>query len=268
MLAFSLIVCAFGQAEPPMWLTDYPKAASLAKEQRKDLLIHFRKDATLEKALEAPELREKLSRFVCVNLPMDATINGEKLIQKDPFAPMRKNPGLCIISLHDGKLPTHDKVISVHPLINDDKRWELGIKEIGIILDLPAKATLTQRSLIYALTVHPDAPKSIQAIAHPAFLAHANTHSVVQAEKMELHHADLPAVIKRLAEEAEGVKGGSEVVAMTSGGELLDGCHTCVKAWKNSEPHWTAIMAEHKYYGYDIVKAANGAWYATGIFGD
>ncbi len=38
---------------------------------------------------------------------------------------------------------------------------------------LPAFATLSQRSMIYAIRVHPEVPQSVFSMCHPAFLEHA-----------------------------------------------------------------------------------------------
>lgn len=271
MLSLSLLAFALSAADPTAWHTDFLKASLLAKEQKKDLVIHFRADSALDNAFDSPEVRERLARFICVRLPMAYVYKGEKMIERDPLAAMMKKPGLCVVSRHDDSLPTHDSVISAHPIVGSDYRWAptLGAREIGIALDLPIKATLSQRSMIFAITVHPDGPRSVYGSAHSGFLSHAGSHSDRQASMRNQHHADLGAVMRNIG----GVSGASEVVAeswgnVVGGEHVLEACYSCVDAWRHSAGHWRSIMSEHRYFGYDIARGANGTWYGTGIFGD
>lgn len=257
------------------WHSDFLTASLLAKEQKKDLIIHFRDNNGLDDAFESPEVKERLKRYVCVRLPLDYVYKDEKMIERAPLAAMQQKPGLCIVSRHDEALPTHDQVISAHPMVGSHYRWvpSLGVKEIGTILDLPAQATLSQRSMIYAVAVHPDAPKSVHGFAHPAFLAHAEMHSGRQAAMQTQHHADLGAVMRSLSGQLGGAGNASEVVAESwgkvVGGEyLLEACYSCVDAWRHSTGHWRSVMTQHRFFGYDIALGPNGTWYATGIFAD
>jgi hypothetical protein len=272
LMTLTLIVSA---NDSTSWHSDFLTASLLAKEQKKDLIIHFRDNNALDDALESPEVRERLKRFVCVRLSLDYIYKNEKMIERAPLAAMQQRPGICIVSRHDESLTTHDQVISAHPLVGSHYRWvpSLGAKEIGAILDLPAQATLSQRSMIYAIAVHPDAPKSVQGSAHPAFLAHAEAHSGRQAAMQNQHHADLVATMRNLSGQVGGTGNASEVVAESwgrvVGGEvLLEACFSCVDAWRHSTGHWRSVMTEHRYFGYDIALAPNGTWYATGIFAD
>jgi hypothetical protein len=280
MFALSLLTIAISaqpsqSSQPIVWYDDFLRASLLAKEQKKDLVVHFRADESLDKAFEALEVRERLQRHVCVRLPIDYVYKGEKMLERAPLAAMLRKPGLCVVSRHDETLLTHDHVVSAHPLVGSDYRWapSLGAKEIAIILDLPPKATLSQRSMIFAITVHPDEPKSVFGSAHPSFLGHAESHSGRQAAQGVQHHANIAVVMGQLGSQVGGVGGASEVVAeswgrVVGGEHLLEACYSCVDAWHHSAGHWRAIMGQHKFFGYDIVESANGTWYATGIFAD
>jgi hypothetical protein len=140
---------------------------------------------------------------------------------------------------------------------------------MAIILDLPAKATLSQRSMIYAVTVHPDGPQSVNGSAHPAFLGHAEAHSGRQAALRNQHHANLLEAMRVLGGQVGGVGNASEVVAESWGNEsVLEASYSCVDAWRCSTGHWSAVMGQHRYFGYDIAQGSDGKWYATGIFAD
>jgi hypothetical protein len=247
------------------------KASLLAKEEKKDLVVHFRADESMDNALDAPEVQQRLKQFVCVRLPVDYIYKGEKMLDRAPLADMLKKPGLAIVSRHDESLPYHDHLISAHPQVASHYRWapSLGAREICIILDMPPTATLSQRSMIFAITVHPDAPKSVHCSCHAAMLEHAESHSNRQASMGNQHHANLIAVMGSLGTRVGAVGGASEVVAESWGGEhVLEASYSCVDAWRHSAGHWGAIMSRHRFFGYDIGLSRNGKWYATGIFAD
>jgi len=65
--------------------------------------------------------------------------------------------------------------------------------------------------------------------------------------------------------------GASEVVAeswgrVVGGESVLEAAFSCVDAWRGSPGHWGSVSRQHRYYGYDICRGANGTWYACGIF--
>src|SRR5207244_390469 len=99
-------------------------------------------------------------------------------------------PGLVVVNYHNKKLPTYACPISVHPLSSSRYRWvpAYGVEQVKVTLDLPAAASLSQRSMIYAIRVHPEVPQSVFAACHPAFLAHAEAHSQRQAGMQRQHH--------------------------------------------------------------------------------
>jgi hypothetical protein len=275
MLSLSVLALALGTAQP-VWHDDYDRAYQRAIKEKKDLLIHFRADSRLDDALADDGVRERLANFVCLRLPASFEYQGKRLIDHDALAEMSGRPGLAVVSLHDAELPTHETVISAHPLQGSRYHWvpSYGAKEVRHVLDLPAKATLTQRSMMYALLVHPERPRSVFGRAHPAFLGHAAQHSARQASMRHQHHADLIGAINRMGGEmGVGLGNGSEVVAeswgMVVGGEnVLEAAFSCVDAWRHSPSHWSAVVGAHRYFGYDLARGSNGTWYATGIFAD
>ena len=221
-------------------------------------------------------MKERLANYIYLKIPAAYEYEGRRLLDYPALREMMGRPGLAVISFSDADLPTHGAVISVHPFVGSRYHWvpRYGVNEVRAILELPPTATLTQRSMIFAIRVHPERPQSVFAQAHPAFLGHAARHSLRQASILRQHHADISAASNQLQNEAGvGIGGASEVVAeswgMVVGGEnVLEAAFSCIDAWRHSPGHWGAVSRPHRYFGYDIAKGSNGTWYATGIFAD
>jgi len=275
MLSVTLLSLLCATAEPK-WHADYDQAAAQAKKEKKDLLICFQTDDTLAETLKNEEVRKRLRDYVCLRVPASYEYDGQRLLDHPALEGMMGKPGLAVVSFHDTDLPTYRQVISAHPLVGSRYGWVPGYgpSEIVTILDLPRTATLGQRSMIYAIRVHPERPRSILGKAHAAFLGHAARHSQRQAALQRQHHADIIAASGRMAAESgEHVSAGSEVVAeswgrVVGGENVLEAAFSCVDAWRHSSGHWGAVSRPHRFFGYDIARAANGTWYATGIFGE
>lgn len=258
----------------PVWLSEYAQASRLAQKEKKDLLIYFRADQQLDAVFADPSLRERLAKIVLLRVPTDYEFKGERLLNHPALVEMMGKPGLAMVSLHDKDLPTFNTAISVHPLVGSRYGWVpgYGASEVAAILDLPRDATLSQRSMIYAVSVHPERPQSVLGRAHPALLGHTQRHSIRQATMNNQHHANIVAAGQQImAETGEPIFNQSEVVAQSwgnfVGGEnVLEACFSCIDAWRHSPGHWNAVAGVHRYYGYDIAKAASGTWYATGFF--
>ncbi|GIW79761.1 MAG: hypothetical protein KatS3mg105_1568 [Gemmatales bacterium] len=263
-------------AAQPAWYSDYRDAYLEAKKQKKDLLIYFREQGQLDHVFDDADIKKKLSRFVCLKLPTDYVHKGERLLDHSAFEDMLGKPGLVIINLHDPESPFYKAIISAHPLVRSRYRWvpDYGKREIGIILDLPSHLSLTQRSMIYALRVHPENPKSVFGEPHAAFMDHCAWHCDRQASMMNQHHADLIGASRRIGLRLRRqLRNASEVVAeswgkVVGGENVLEAAFSCVDAWRHSPSHWGAVSSYHRYFGYDLSRARNGTWYATGIFAD
>lgn len=278
MLSLSLLglVLAAAEPAPALWHKDYAQAYKLARETKKDLLIHFYDDDGMDAILRDPEVVARLKKFVCLELHMSYAYKGERLLDHSSLEDMLGRPGFIIVSLHDDSLDFFQEVVSAHPFVRSRYGWvpDYGLEEVKVMLDLPAHATLTQRSMIYAIQVHPERPRSVYAESHPAFLAHARRHSWRQASMRRQHHADILAAWRTLeGETGGGIGGPSEVVAeswghVVGGENVLEAAFSCVDAWRHSSGHWGAVSRAHRYFGYDIARSDNGTWYATGIFGD
>ena len=125
----------------------------------------------------------RLQRFVCLQLPLGYEHQGQRLLDHSALSEMMGRPGLVVVSYHDDKLPFYQEAVSVHPFVRSHYHWvpEYGVNAVCTILDLPPEATLTQRSMIYAVSVHPERPRSILARLNAALFDHAQRHSRRQA---------------------------------------------------------------------------------------
>lgn len=276
MLAFVPLMLVL-TATQSSWHVDYGKACVQAIKERKDLVIHFRDEAgRLDGALDDPEMKKILGRFVCLRVPESYKLKDKRLLDYPALDEMMGKPGLVIVSYHDKDLPYYQAAISVHPLASSHYAWvpDYGVDQVKVILDLPATATLSQRSMIYAIRVHPERPCSVHSTCHPAFLDHARSHSHRQAETRRQHHADIISAASRLQSQVgEALSGTSEVVAeswgrVVGGENVLEAAFSCVDAWRHSPGHWSAVSRAHRYFGYDIARSDNDTWFATGIFAD
>ncbi len=268
------LFCLVLSAAEPAWHKDYDQAVDRAIKEKKDLVIVFQSKNELDDVLQHADVHKRLARFVCLKVATAYKYQGKPLLDYPALEDMMHKPGFVIISYHDDKLATHGHVISAHALAASRYRWApaYGADQVKLILDLPATCTLGQRSMIYAIRVHPERPQSVSSELHPAFLKHAQTHCQRQAGMQRQHHANLGAAMAALQNQVNiGISGASEVVAeswgrVVGGENVLEAAISCVDAWRQSPGHWGAVARQHRFYGYDIARAANGTWYATGIF--
>jgi hypothetical protein len=253
------------------WETDYLRAMDLANQKRKMLVIVFHdphdpQSQRLEsESLVSPDVLEKLQDVVCLRLRMDAKVNVEgkdvALLQQPALVEMLGRPGVAIADFVHADPKLHGYIVSVFPLAGN---MFYGPAEMKVILDLPP-GTLTQRTLIYAVRIHPERPASAAGAPDNRLLDEAESHSQYQANiRLQGHHgwnARFPRISAML--------GGSprEVCAESWPGQrLVESAIECVRCWRLSSGHWNAVQAQTRAFGYDMKLGANGVWYATGIF--
>jgi hypothetical protein len=261
-------------ATSPAWHTDYDKATQEAMRQRKDLVVCFYDGDNVGDLWKNADVQKRLQKFVCLKVPASYKYGDQRLLDHTAFREMSGKGGIAVIRLADASCPNYQTLISAHPFVASRYRWapNYGSTEVCTILDMPAWCSLSQRSMIFAVKVHPERPRSIECECHPALMGHAQRHSITQASMQNQHHANLIAVSSRLQGEAGiGFGSASEVVAeswgnFVGGENVLEAAFSCVDAWRQSPGHWGAVSRTHRVFGYDIAKGANGTWYATGIF--
>ncbi|HWC91011.1 MAG TPA: hypothetical protein VG433_15185, partial [Pirellulales bacterium] len=128
--------------------------------------------------------------------------------------------------------------------------------------------TLTQRTLVFAVRIHPERPASTVGQLLPVLAEEAKTHSNYQAAIQVQGHHHWDARFQRLSTVLPAGLQGREVCAESWPNErLVDAAVDCVDCWRQSSGHWSAVSARHPVFGYDMRRGANGIWYATGVFG-
>jgi len=260
------------------WLTDYGEARTTAANEGKMLLIFFcdaAKDGPCEhgnrfeqETLSDPVVRGKLQEYVCARLPLDTRIECEDaeiaLLDHAAFAEMHGKPGIAILDFAHKDLKHFGRVVSAFPLT--ERLWYTPA-QMAAILDLPP-GTLTQRTLIYAVRIHPERPASTQGQPDPYLLEEAESHAQYQAAiRLQGHHrweTRFPRINARLQ---RGLVVSEVCAESWPGDNLVEAAIECVRCWRCSAGHWNAVRAPQRVFGYDMKCGRNGVWYATGIFG-
>ena len=256
------------------WHSDYREAYQEAEQQGKMLLIHFvaaqggaSGDERLRDHLNKHEILASLKSYVLARLPVDATIqlDGEplRLLNHASFAEMHGAAGLAIVDLKNDQHDYYGHVVSAFPMTGGN-RYDLA--SISTILDLPG-GTLTQRTMIYAVRMHPERPRSTSGEFHSVLAEEAEQHSRHQASIRLQGHHNWETRFHRINRRIGSGASATEVVAESwSGQDLVEAAVECVHSWRQSPGHWRAVRGRHRLFGYDIKRGSNGTWYATGIF--
>lgn len=264
-----------GEPTAPVVHTDYNKAMQEAVQSRKMMFIYFydprmtaarRAFETL--TLSQLEIQEKLKRYVVARLPIDAriTVDGQplELLSHAAFTEMLGRPGVAVIDLAHARAEYFGHVVSTFPF-TPGKYYRK--EALSIILDLPP-GTLTQRTMIYAVRIHPEGPASTQGQFHSVLAEEAKSHAYYQASIQVQGHQSWDARFQRINSKLPTGVLVQEVVAESWPNEnLVEACVDCVDSWRQSPGHWGAVRSRHPLFGYDIKRGRNGIWYATGIFG-
>ncbi|MEE8451403.1 MAG: hypothetical protein V3R99_05785 [Thermoguttaceae bacterium] len=289
VVVWSLLCCkgdlaaapAGGEASPhdsvPIeirWHTDYGQAFAEARLEGKMLLLHFCElsDRLCEDfetgTLTDPMIASKLREYVCAKLPLDTkiTIDGKEstLLEHGVFREMLGRPGVAILDFVHREAPYHGCVVSTFPITDE---LSYPPERMAAILDLPP-GTLTQRTLIYAVRIHPERPSSTEGRIDANLVKEAESHSRYQARIRLQGHHHWSTRFHRINAKLPGGLLACEVAAESWPGEkLVEAAIECVRCWRFSSGHWSAVSAHHDFYGYDMKRGSNGIWYATGIFG-
>jgi hypothetical protein len=262
-------------ADEVVWHGNYRQAITVARNEGKMLLLRFfdpQGDEMCQRldteTLTDGAVRRKLRDFVCARLPLDAriTMDGKEkvLLQQTAFREMFGRPGVAILDFADRRAGTYGDVISTFPIT---RKLRYTPRQMLVILGLP-RGTLTQRTLIYAVRIHPDNPASTGGEVDALLLEEAASHSKYQARVRQQGHHRWNTRFQRITARLRKGLVAKEVCAESWPGEtLVEAAIECVRCWRSSAGHWKAVRARHELYGYDMKRGANGVWYATGIFG-
>jgi hypothetical protein len=243
-----------------------------ADQQRKEAGAAGDSIVNVEKSLNEPGIREKLDGYVFAKLPLDAEIvskgNKVKVLSHGAFSELHNAAGIAVIDMKHTDEDYYGYVVSVLPF-TPGKYYRFRPSHLETLVDLP-KGTLTQRSMILAVRIHPEHPASTTGEEDPVLLTEARDHSKYQAQVHALGHQDWESRFHRIISKllGRGTPGApTEVVAESwPNQDLMDSCVDCVASWRQSDGHWSAVKAQQAGYGYDIRQSDNGIWYATGIF--
>ena len=187
---------------------------------------------------------------------------GATLVTDPGLVAMRRGPGIFVV---DHAHPEYaGRIVSILPR-TPGKYYRFQPAHIDALAGLPT-ASLTQRSLILAVRIHPEGPRSTEGSCDPVLCDEAAAHSAHQASLRRQGHHGWDARSRRIAG-GMGAGAASEVCAESwPDQDLLDSCVDCVASWRQSSGHWNAVRSPQAAYGYDLRRGSNGIWYATGIF--
>jgi len=265
------------QAPVIQWHCDYAKASALAKAEKKMLLIVFYatgrdrcRDCFLCQSVPQAlaERPERAERYVWLMQPLNAAakIDGKltRLLSHPSFAHMHQQQGIAIVDYENPDTPHYGYVVSQFPFLRGRYYTSFAL---GTILDLPP-GTLTQRTMIYAVRTHRERPRSTEGYFSPVLAEEAERHSLRQAQmRVQGHHSWESRFHQINARLGQGMR-ATEVVAESWPGEtLVEAAEECVRSWRQSSGHWSAVSRPHRAWAYDMKRGQNGIWYGTGIFG-
>lgn len=257
------------------WHEDYAEAMDEAEVEARMLLIFFyatgenaTRDAFERESLSDPDVRQLLKNFTLCRLPVDATIRVDgvetTLLEHPAFGEMQRHQGIAILDYANwDNEDVYGHVVSTFPFLRGKYYRPEALK---VILDLPV-GTLTQRTMIFAVRMHPERPQSTEGEWNPILRSEAESHSYHQARIRSQGHHRWGFRFNRIISRLAGGATAQEVVAESWPGQgLVEACHDCVHSWRQSSGHWSAVRSRHSAFAYDIKRGANGVWYATGIF--
>jgi len=248
-------------------LDDYGAATAAARQSQSMLLVSVEPTGgnpadTAGQHLERPDVQQRFAAsgtpWVFCRIGMQDA--GAGLVGDPALVEMRRGPGLFVVDYAHGEFT--GRIVSILPR-TPGKYYRFSPSHIDELASLPA-GTLTQRSLILAVRLHPENPQSTQGTCDPQLCREAAAHSGHQASIRRQGHHNWQTRSQRIA---GGGGGASEVCAESwENQDLLDSCVDCVASWRQSSGHWNAVRSPQAAYGYDIRRGSNGIWYATGIF--
>ena len=270
-------LCAEDAIPPAIrWETDYATAYRAAESQQKMLVIYFADAATseAEKAWEADMIASSVIRgglegAIALRVPLayevaDDEGKSSRLLGHTAFVELRQQRGLAMIDFRDPEKAHYGRVVTILPC-PETKRPTIA--QLAALFELPA-GSLTQRTMIWAIRIHPDLPASTTGRCEPILTTAAETHSQLQANIRRQGHHHWQTRFHQLNARLGNGLVTTEVCAESWPGEsLVDAARECVRCWRLSPGHWNSVSRASTAYGYDIKRGSNGIWYATGIFG-
>lgn len=268
-----LALVLLGSNQQPTWYNNYATAMSEARSSHKMLVVYFydnrrpiQQDNLYIKLMTDSDLNKSIQPCALAYVPTNqtATVKGKqiRLINHNSFAELRGRPGIVIIDLVDPKSQNYGHVVSIYPLAIQNSLSKIRLFHL---FRLP-RASLTQRTLIWAVRIHPENPQSTGGQFSPYLAEEARSHSQHQASILQQGHHNWNSRFQRISSRLPGYM-AQEVCAESWPNESLTvAAIECVHSWRQSSGHWGAVRSRHAYWGYDMKLGRNRIWYATGIF--
>jgi hypothetical protein len=258
------------EATAPVQRIDDYAAASAAAQASGALLLVSVEPATAEATdlagshLERPDVQQRFATsgtpWVFCRLGPDQ--GGTDLIADPSLVEMRRGPGVFVVDHGPGEYA--GRVVSILPR-TPGKYYRFSPAHIDELASLP-RASLTQRSLILAVRIHPEQPQSTFGTCDPVLCQEALAHSAHQASIRRQGHHNWQTRSQRIVGAVGGGSAAEVCAESWENQDLIDSCVDCVASWRQSSGHWNAVRSPQSAYGYDIRRGGNGIWYATGIF--
>ena len=258
------------QPEAVQRIDDYGAALEAARAARAMLLVSVEPQGgdpadAVGQQLERADVQERFARsgtpWIFCRLGIHDGAAG--LVGDPGLVEMRRGPGVFVVDHASGRYD--GRIVSILPR-TPGKYYRFSTAHVDELAGLPT-GSLTQRSLILAVRIHPENPQSTQGFCDPTLCSEAAAHSEHQARIRRQGHHNWDARSQRIAGGIGGAGSASEVCAESwENQDLLDSCVDCVASWRQSSGHWNAVRSPQSAYGYDIRRGSNGIWYATGVF--
>ncbi len=257
------------------WHTNYAAAYAKAKRERRMLLVNFMPDGDsaaqrqLESAIEKdPSLQRRLRSMVLVRLARDYQSEADnyqgRLVDHSAFGDLTGRSGIAVIDLMHTGAPHYGTVVTALPF-GSGKYYRWRTSHLTVALGLPP-GTITQRTMIWAVRIHPESPASTAGHCHSALAEAAEEHSTYQARIGVQGHHRWETRFHQVRSGASADEASEVVAESWPDQNLIDSCIDCVASWRHSPGHWRAVRGRHRLFGFDIRRGRNGIWYGTGIF--
>ncbi|MEO1993425.1 MAG: hypothetical protein ABGW78_15925 [Pirellulales bacterium] len=266
-----LAVWATEQAHAFPETQDYFTALELANQRQAFLLVSIEshgqeKSDGVRKHLLTEKTRtlfqQSTHEWVFCFLTLE---DADTLIAAPSLREMRQGPGVFVVDCTTG--PLSGRIVSILPK-TPGKYYSFMPFHIDELANMPT-GTLTQRSMILAVRIHPEKPQSTASECRDYLCQKAASHSAYQASILKQGHHDWAARSREIIHHTGHNGHASEICAESwKNQDLLDSCVDCVASWRHSSGHWQTVRNKPVAYGYDIRRGTNGIWYATGIFLD
>ena len=267
----SLLILALLAPAQQTWHSNYASAMNEAKASKKMMVVYFHNSRSVQqdnlyiKLTTDRDLNNLTKQCVMAYVPINqtATVQGKqiRLIDHPVFSGLGRGPGLAMIDFTDPKSAYNGHVVSIYPLSIPNS---LSKTYLYHLFQLP-RASLTQRTLTWAVRVHPENPQSTYGQFSPYLAEEARSHSQHQASIRRQGHHNWNSRFQRISSRLPGYM-AQEVCAESWPNEsLVEAAIECVHSWRQSSGHWSAVRSRHTYWGYDMKRGGN-IWYATGIF--